>query len=681
MKTFYKRLIAALCIAAIVISLGSAYHNPVTAVETEATKIVAYTAATPGTAPSDVPEGYVFSGWYTDGDCTTALTEPVTDGNVYAKFVLADVLGLKAQYAANDGTIYQDETDNFEKNSTDAERANIELTDPIDIYAYRKGKIQFDFYIDYENKLEKNFIISLKDGNGNTISWTLWYARFENKAWTTVNANFSDGTLTGKTFDYQNVKAFNISLTDAVDATYTTKINNVRVIKALPGVILQECENTKEFGSDNPLPSYCNVSYDNKYVKTGMGAFYSSTSSAERFNMKFKDTKDLSAYASNGILHFWLYVESVDAWQNFTKSDGTKETLRVQLSSDNGKNYKQLTVSLDDLNSGWNKIELPLSNYASGLDWTSITTLRMHTNSFTGALKTSIDDIRIIVPNSTTEQKSLVNTEDTTSFTINNSAAKITSDSEFVKDGTNAIYSNSASEVRFEITFGEPKDLSTYSSDGSLHFWLYVRSVDDWKASENDLRVQLYNGDKVQQNTAGYSVLENGWNEIELPLSAYANKGLDLTSITKIRMHTGNFKTNCVMSIDDICVTNEIPEDDYLRNTAAIRFVTTVDSLQYQNVGFKIKLNNTVRETSSDTVYSGIYGWVNDEANLIKPDEAFCSISKYFSTSVLYNIPRSAFRTDIEVTPYWVTLDGTKVYGTAKNYSVAGLEKVSNQGA
>ena len=37
------------------------------------------------TAPTET--GYVFSGWYTDEKCTTALGKTVTGGKAYAKFV------------------------------------------------------------------------------------------------------------------------------------------------------------------------------------------------------------------------------------------------------------------------------------------------------------------------------------------------------------------------------------------------------------------------------------------------------------------------------------------------------------------------------------------------------------------------------------------------------------------
>lgn len=55
-----------------------------------------------GAAPTDVPEDYIFAGWYTDEACTTAnALEGVANGKVYAKFVRKGILNVKAQKAVD----------------------------------------------------------------------------------------------------------------------------------------------------------------------------------------------------------------------------------------------------------------------------------------------------------------------------------------------------------------------------------------------------------------------------------------------------------------------------------------------------------------------------------------------------------------------------------------------------
>ena len=66
--------------------------------------VKSYSNVTAGTAPTtDLPEGYVFAGWFTDEECKTALAAGSTADNAYAKFVDAEVLSVKAQLAVNEG--------------------------------------------------------------------------------------------------------------------------------------------------------------------------------------------------------------------------------------------------------------------------------------------------------------------------------------------------------------------------------------------------------------------------------------------------------------------------------------------------------------------------------------------------------------------------------------------------
>ena len=53
------------------------------------------------------------------------------------------------------------------------------------------------------------------------------------------------------------------------------------------------------------------------------------------------------------------------------------------------------------------------------------------------------------------------------------------------------------------------------------------------------------------------------------------------------------------------------------------------------------------------------------------PQELFCGMATYFKAQVIQDIPNASFNTVFEVTPYWVTLDGTTVYGTTVNKTVS----------
>ncbi len=117
-------------------------------------------------------------------------------------------------------------------------------------------------------------------------------------------------------------------------------------------------------------------------------------------------------------------------------------------------------------------------------------------------------------------------------------------------------------------------------------------------------------------------------------------------------------------------VSNTILEDNTAQ-TAAIRFVTTVDSTQYKKIGFLVqKGTGEVTEANvTNIVYEKLYQVTDQNGSLgtvleeVAPD-IFAPASKFFKTYTIRKVPDSAYNTDITVTPYWITLDGTRVEGT-----------------
>lgn len=101
-----------------------------------------------------------------------------------------------------------------------------------------------------------------------------------------------------------------------------------------------------------------------------------------------------------------------------------------------------------------------------------------------------------------------------------------------------------------------------------------------------------------------------------------------------------------------------------------LRFVTTVDTLDYQKVGFTITINGKTVNKESGTVYKTIEAGENGVAFGYEPT-IFSQYSNYFMTFTITNIKNTAFDTPITVKPYWVTLDGTTVYGTERTLKVS----------
>ena len=123
--------------------------------------------------------------------------------------------------------------------------------------------------------------------------------------------------------------------------------------------------------------------------------------------------------------------------------------------------------------------------------------------------------------------------------------------------------------------------------------------------------------------------------------------------------------------------TYELPEDQ-----TDIRFVTTVDSVAYKQVGFKFVINGKETIKASDTVYEELFavGAFGGEPEGYKPYGVFSKRSLYFKAFTITGVKASGYDTNIQVTPFWETLDGTVVYGKTETKTVNGTLSVLKGG-
>lgn len=101
-----------------------------------------------------------------------------------------------------------------------------------------------------------------------------------------------------------------------------------------------------------------------------------------------------------------------------------------------------------------------------------------------------------------------------------------------------------------------------------------------------------------------------------------------------------------------------------------LRIISTVDSLDYSKVGFDIVVDDNARSYESTKVYTKIVAKDSGIAVDYAPS-AFHENAEFFLTGTLVNIPPTAASTPIQITPWWVTLDGTIVYGVGRYCRVA----------
>ena len=103
-----------------------------------------------------------------------------------------------------------------------------------------------------------------------------------------------------------------------------------------------------------------------------------------------------------------------------------------------------------------------------------------------------------------------------------------------------------------------------------------------------------------------------------------------------------------------------------------LRVLTTVDSLDYQVVGFEFAINNgEAFNREATTVYRSVASHEGGQVVANNPDKLFSSESTHFLSWEFYNIPQSDFGSTIQVTPYWQTADGAKVMGKTREFTIA----------
>lgn len=119
-------------------------------------------------------------------------------------------------------------------------------------------------------------------------------------------------------------------------------------------------------------------------------------------------------------------------------------------------------------------------------------------------------------------------------------------------------------------------------------------------------------------------------------------------------------------------------------DTSSLRILSTVDSLNYQEVGFEYKLGTLNEAKTGDKekitkVYSAIkpYKGATDEELLTPSNEFVSGVSKYFIAADVSSIVKGSYEKIVYARPYWVTMDGTEVMGLARNNRI--VDKQNNQ--
>lgn len=107
--------------------------------------------------------------------------------------------------------------------------------------------------------------------------------------------------------------------------------------------------------------------------------------------------------------------------------------------------------------------------------------------------------------------------------------------------------------------------------------------------------------------------------------------------------------------------------------SGGIRFLTTIDSLAYSQVGFKVSYDKgdgkgvQNKTSASNKVYKSLFVTIGDkEGGAVEKDPTeFCDASILFKACTIKTVVEELYDMEFTVTPFWKTLDGTEVRGDA----------------
>lgn len=213
------------------------------------------------------------------------------------------------------------------------------------------------------------------------------------------------------------------------------------------------------------------------------------------------------------------------------------------------------------------------------------------------------------------------------------------------------------------------------ADDTSTEYWKLVQmDIDDYRKDESNYTAPEYDN-SGEWLFAGWFDEEGNAVSTDTTTGTYYAKFVpaDILGVQAqvnselYDKDTTNDDTKTYKTIDE--ETGETVETE--GNAGAIRFVTSVDTLKYSKIGFKIKRGDkTEEDRANNTVYKQLYATGEAADGTEKTDKYVASdlfnadASTYFKTWTYTKVPSSAYDMDITVTPYWVTLDGTTVKGT-----------------
>lgn len=242
------------------------------------------------------------------------------------------------------------------------------------------------------------------------------------------------------------------------------------------------------------------------------------------------------------------------------------------------------------------------------------------------------------------------------------------------EDGKGTIYVQVNASDIFEKTDANSSDTSTQAEETSGEDrkndtniqWKYSNSVYPTTNLKYEYKVKDADG-KDTSTTEQHNYIFAGWYKAETTTTKADDDG-DVQTTTKMTPYDkmpeetayAKFVDASVLGVKAQVTSGTTSESE----KTDMRFLTTVDGLNYKKVGFVITCNGKTIDASSTIVYEKVLASVNGEVITKEPTaEMGNDISKYFMPYKITEIPKEVFTTEFSITPYWITMDGTTVSG------------------
>lgn len=248
-----------------------------------------------------------------------------------------------------------------------------------------------------------------------------------------------------------------------------------------------------------------------------------------------------------------------------------------------------------------------------------------------------------------------------TAFTISDNSVTI------ARYNKNSVHTLKSSGVQNSYV-GEVEYLpntKVYHSSQTVELTSVTDSTPITTYTDTKYNVSLYKGDKDSEDwtyPTVYGKVFAGWYE-------------DIDCETPYMATTGKAYAKFV-NRDILTVRKQLQSETTVESeTTSIRFITSIDLLKYALVGFDVLVggdSNRTFDLQEKQVYTSmlIDGVVQPQT----PMGVFgTNDAQYFALHSINEIPNAAFDDTFTVTPYWYTLDGTKVGGESNKFTINSL--------